>query len=61
MDVYYSLRVTQKFVAYAPKVDKIFLYWCEDDILHCLGELGHYQVCFVDEVSDDAFVELGEF
>ena len=60
-DLYCTISLEQKFVAYAPKVDEIFVYWVEEDILHCLGEKGKYQICWIDEVTDDSFLKLGEY
>lgn len=47
-------------VGYAPKIDQIFVCWFDDDIVHCLGAKGAYQICFIDEVDEESFVMLGE-
>jgi len=38
-DITYSIQIESKFVGYASKIDEIFIYWCDGDIIHCLGEL----------------------
>jgi len=61
MDVMYSIQLEQKFVGYSPRVDEIFIFWCDGEIIHCLGQQGKYQVCFIDEISDELFIELGDY
>ena len=50
-----------KRVGYAANLDEVFVYWTdEDDVLYCLGQHGKFQVCFVEEVNLQYFVDLGE-
>lgn len=47
-------------VGYAAAIDELFVYWLEDDIVHCLGYHGKYQVAFIEELDTENFVPLGD-
>ena len=57
----YTIRLQEPYqVGYAPKKDVLFVYWIVDDIIHCLGHYGMYQIAFIDDLDTDFFVPLGE-
>ncbi len=60
LSINYSVHFEQYYVGYAPRIDELFVYWFWDDIVHCLGQYGKYQVCFAEDVDWETFQEIGE-
>jgi len=58
----YTITYTRpKQIGYSAGIDEFFVYWIDnDDVVFCLGENGKFQISWVDEVSTELFIPLGD-